>query len=202
MPRDFCLKDAKYCLLTYAQTPPGFNYWNILDICTNLQAECLIGEELHQDGGKHYHVFVDFGRKFSSRVTELFDIGNIHPNIERVGRTPWCAFDYVTKDGNVVAGGATRPIEGHHKPENDKWETITSAESRDDYFRLLHELAPKQLITSFPSICKYADWKFAPRPILYETPPEWTFDIHAYDDLGAWVSGNIRVNKGRGAMAR
>ena len=100
----FLLKDARFVLLTYSQTPANFDYWSIVDTFAGLKAECLVAKEQHQDGGDHYHVFVDFGRKFSTRVDTAFDVTGCHPNIAKCGKTPWLAFDYCCKDGNILAG--------------------------------------------------------------------------------------------------
>lgn len=197
MPNKFCLKDAKYCLVTWSQVPEDFDFWKIIDITTNLNAECIVAQELHEDGGIHYHAFIDFGRKFSSRSTTIFDVDGRHPNIEKVGRTPWVAFDYVTKEGQVVAGAAERPTEGSNKlPSNEKWEEILASDNRDSFFNKLRELAPRELLCSFGNICKYADWRYAEAPICYTTPSNFNFNLENYNALVEWKESNLFFGEG------
>ncbi|UJO02125.1 Rep [Molossus molossus associated gemykibivirus 5] len=100
----------RYALLTYAQCG-DLDPWAIVHLFTGLRAECIVGREAHQDEGIHLHVFVDFGRVFRSRRTDAFDVEGRHPNVQHVNRTPWVAYDYAIKEGDVVAGGAERPPE-------------------------------------------------------------------------------------------
>ena len=161
MPRQFYVKDAKYLLLTYPQVNEynenGLHEpilpWLLLDLCSRLGAELVVCREQHQDGGDHYHAFIDFGgRAFSTRNNRKFDINGHHPNIERVGRTPWLAYDYATKDGDVICGGAERPLESNGLPDSSDtqdarlgvsksgtgngmdWEWIAAASTREEFF--------------------------------------------------------------------
>ena len=38
-------------------------------------------EELHQDGGRHWHVFVQFAKSIATRIHDQWDVEGIHPNI-------------------------------------------------------------------------------------------------------------------------
>jgi len=206
MPRQFCLKDAKFALLTYPQVPePEAN--GFADLATELfsservAARWVIGRELHADGGIHFHCFLDFGRKFSSRDTRIFDLGGRHPNIERVGRTPRKAYDYAIKDNDVVsrhpddyagpddqsAGGG-----GEQREPSADWVRIVSAETRDEFFRLVGELQPRSLVCSYVNIARYADWRYRPTPTPYQHPEDWTFNLESYPVLLDWVDESLR----------
>lgn len=220
MPRPFHVKDAKYLLLTYPQVneterdgsvvQEPILPWRLLELCTRLGAECIVGREQHADGGTHYHAFLDFGgRPFSTRDTRKFDIDGHHPNIERVGRTPELAYDYATKDCDIICGGATRPIQGDglsdsssaqtSRPNGSKsgtgngmdWEFITSASTREEFFIRIHERAPKALVCSYVGIAKYADWKYRVIPNDYSHPEDWEFDLECYPGIREWYARNI-----------
>lgn len=194
MPNPFFIKDAKYILLTYPQIPENVQDhfpWGIVNACSTKGAECLVARERHQDGGIHFHAFVDWGgRRYSSRDTRGFDVSGHHPNITKVGKTPRKAWDYVTKDGDIVAGGAQMPTEEATSSENI-WEYIISAESRDDFYSRMRERAQRYLICSYPSIAKYADWRYQDSPEPYRNPEGWTFQLQAYPSLPEWVRDNL-----------
>lgn len=198
----FVIKDAKFLLLTYAQVPEHESRelpWTLLSLCTAKEAECIIGRELHADGGIHFHAFVDFGgRKYSTRDTRAWDIQGRHPNIERVGRTPAKAWDYATKEGDIICGGAERPPTSEEGTSSSgNWEFILSSETRDEFFDRLHEYQPRTLACSFPSLVKYADWKYRPVPESYSHPEDWTFDLHGYPELLEWRDDNLFAKPGK-----
>lgn len=196
----FVLNHAKYVLLTYAQCG-DLDPWTVSDHLSTLGAECIVGRESHADDGIHLHVFADFGRKFSSRKTDVFDVGGCHPNIERVGKTPWKAYDYAIKDGDVVAGGAERPPEQSREPGRTSdltWSRILEAESAEEFHRLCAELAPEHYVRSFGSIRNYVDWRYRPIAEPYVTPEGVGFSIEGVEGLTEWVS---QAGLGSGSLA-
>lgn len=185
----FYLKNAKHLLLTYAQCG-ALDPFTVSDHLSALSAECIVGRERHADGGIHLHVFVDFGRQFSSRKVDIFDVGGYHPNIARVGRTPWKAYDYAIKDGDVCAGGLDRPAEtsGNGFSETDTtWHTILEAETAEEFWELCHVLAPRDVARSFPSLQKYCDWRYRPAARPYSTPDGFEFDTSCAPALDEWL---------------
>lgn len=201
MPNPFYIKDAKFLLLTYPQVPPEIQDaipTAIVLAAAALEAECIVSRELHSDGGVHFHSFVDFGgRKYSTRNVRVFDVLGRHPNIERVGRTPDLAWDYVCKDGDIVAGGAERPTSRlHESSAGCDWERIVSCETREEFFAQLEGLQPKHLVCNFPAIVRFADWKYKPVPEPYHHPEEWSFRVQSYPVLLNWVDESLRGTTG------
>lgn len=202
MPQPFCLKDAKYCLLTYPQVPAEQDeaFAGIareLFTSSRVAARYVIGRELHADGGIHFHCFLDFGRKFSSRDTRLFDLGGRHPHILRVGRTPRRSYEYAIKDGNIVgqSDGYDGPSQQSGREQGERgsdWSTIVSAETRDEFFDLVATLQPRALACSFVSLARYADWRYRPTPTPYQHPEDWTFNLERYPVLLDWIDENLR----------
>lgn len=175
----------RYALLTYPQCG-DLDPWAVNDHLAELGAECIIAREEHADGGTHLHAFVDFGRKFSTRRSDIFDVGGRHPNISPSYGTPEKGFDYAIKDGDVVAGGLERPYGKAVSASSDPWSTIIMAESRDKFFQLCADLAPRALCTSFTSLQKYADWKYRLDPEPYRHDEELTFDLGRFPELLQW----------------
>ena len=191
MPNNVTWK-LRYGIITYAQCG-DLDPWKVVDMLAGLSAECIIGREHHEDGGIHLHCFVDFGRIFRSRRIDVFDVEGRHPNVQHVGRTPWVAYDYCLKEGDVVAGAAERPKErraGLPKPD-EVWVDIMAAETRDEFFYLCEQLAPRSLCLSFNSIAAFADWKYRVDPQPYQHPDGPQFSEEKVGVLHEWAQTNL-----------
>lgn len=156
-----------------------------------------MGRERHADGGYHLHAFVWFREsKFSTRVHTCFDIeGTNHPNITRVGRTPRKVFKYTVKDKDILIQEVSEedlpgPREGG-RDNRDNWGWIQDALSKDEFFDRLRESNPRALICSYPSIAKYADWRYREIPEPYNHPENITFDLGRYPLLEEWRDENL-----------
>lgn len=181
--------NARFLLLTYAQCGE-LDGFAIMEHLSLLGAECIIGRELHEDEGIHLHCFVDFGSKYRGRGVQIFDVDGRHPNIETVGRTPWKAYDYAIKDGDVVCGGAERPIETSNvgTTSHDKWAQIVGATDRSEFWELVLRLDPKAAAVNYTSLAKFCDWRFAPIMEPYATPDNITFINGELDGRDQWVA--------------
>lgn len=180
--------NARYALLTYSQCG-DLDGFLVMDLISGLGGECIIGREIHADSGTHLHCFVDFGRKFRSRRTAIFDVEGRHPNISQSYGTPWAGFDYAIKDGDVICGGLGRPEEPRSKrvkKDWDQWTEITSARDREHFWELVHHLDPKAAACSYSQLAKYAEFRFAIKPPLYESPAGIQFVSGDVDGRDAW----------------
>ncbi|QCX29517.1 Replication-associated protein [Plant associated genomovirus 22] len=182
--------NARYFLVTYSHVET-LDAFAIVEHFGDLGAEILVSREAYADGiGIHYHVFADFGRKFCSRRADIFDVHGFHPNINPSRRDTWTAYDYVIKDGDVVAGGAERPSGVFSMSGETRWNIIIAADTRDEFFDLCKELDPQRLVCNWASINKYADWRYRVDPQPYVTP-NGIFDIANYGDLSEWWDRNF-----------
>ncbi|AXL65871.1 replication-associated protein [Spider associated circular virus 1] len=179
---------ARYSLLTYAQCD-ALDGFRVMEHLSGLGAECIVGREVHADGGVHLHCFVDFGRKFRSRKTDIFDVDGRHPNIVGSYGTPWRGYDYAIKDGDVICGGLERPEEPRSKrvtKDWDAWTEITNARDREHFWELVHHLDPKAAACNHGQLAKYADWRFRVKPAVYESPGGVSFVGGDADGRDAW----------------
>lgn len=181
---------SRYVLLTYAQCA-GLDPHEVVLHFSRLGAECIIGREYHADGGVHLHCFVDFGRKFRSKRVGVFDVQGCHPNISSSRGNPAGGYDYAIKDGDVVGGGLARPVDNTSSSNSDIWSTLVGLDNEQVFWDTCRELAPRVLLVSFPSLRKYADWRFAKCPIEYSTPPGISIDTGVLPELDNWVFGNL-----------
>lgn len=190
MPFNF---NARYALLTYAQCD-GLGEWEVLDHISSLQGECIIGRELHEDGGTHLHVFVDFGRKHHIRRHDAFDVQGYHPNIVPSWGTPEKGWDYATKDGDIVAGGLERPGPGENvavKASAIAFGRIADAVTIEEFWSLARDLEPRALLCNFGNFQRYAEWKFRVVVEEYEHPDSVFLSTGNVPQLDEWVHGNI-----------
>lgn len=180
---------ARYALLTYAQCD-DLDGFRVMDLISGLGGECIVARESHADLGLHLHCFVDFGRKFRSRRTDIFDVEGRHPNIQSSRGTPWAGYDYAIKDGDVICGGLGRPEEPSSKrvkKDWDQWTEITNARDRDHFWELVHHLDPKAAACSYGQLAKYAEFRFAVKPPVYASPSGVSFVGGDVDGRDAWV---------------
>lgn len=179
--------NQRYVLLTYSQCS-DLDPFAVVDVLSGLGAECIVARERHSDGGTHLHAFVDFGRKFRSRRTDILDVDGFHPNISPSRGNPAGGYDYATKDGDIVAGGLARPDSPDVTEGRNPYAEICMAETRDDFWDLVTTLAPRMLLANFNSLSAYADWKYRVDPEPYVPNPEHTFNLEGYPELDRWAT--------------
>lgn len=188
---------AKYGLLTYSQSE-GLDPWRIVSTLGDLGAECIVGRELHDDGGTHYHAFFMFARKFQSRNPRIFDIDGHHPNILRCVKTPEQMYDYATKDGDVVAGGLGRPevLPSKTSPD-DFWRCVFDAETKEETLRVARESSVSLLGRYYFQVRAIAEGKAVQNPLHYVSPEALEWELGPYPGLSDWVETNLGRRGGR-----
>lgn len=176
---------SRYVLLTYAQSGT-LSEWDVLDHISSLTAECIIGREDHATDGTHLHVFVDFGRKRRFREPGVFDVGGRHPNIVPSRGSPGRGYDYAVKDGNVVAGGLSRPGGDRLPAAKNIWSSIVDAESREQFLDLVRRLDPKTFVLRHRELLDYCDRYFAEDRESYVGPTGVEFELGMVPELARW----------------
>lgn len=87
--------------LTYSQVEEKLQYEDIITMFTEtLHAHFwVIGRELHQDGGKHFHAYAEFP-KINSVNPRVFDLKECHPNIRKPNKNKLGCVEYCMKHGD------------------------------------------------------------------------------------------------------
>jgi len=178
---------GKTFLLTYAQCE-GLEFERVGLMLSGLGAECLIGREMHEDGGIHFHAYVEFHDKFRSRKMTVFDVDGFHPNIQNVLKTPWLVYDYVMKDGDVVWGGAARPVETKGRPKKegsqaDHWYDLVHSETTEEFDMIVNTYLAKESVINARQIKEKRDSMFGDRLRVYAHPEYMKFDLSRYPEL-------------------
>lgn len=71
--------------LTFPQCDLDFYNFAVAFFCHGYLGEAIkgvIGQEVHKDGGTHYHCYVHWNFKLRSRDPRMFDLEGHHPNIK------------------------------------------------------------------------------------------------------------------------
>ncbi|AGU67665.1 replication associated protein [Gerygone associated gemycircularvirus 3] len=191
--------DGRYFLLTYAQCGT-LDAWTVNDHLAFLGAECIIGRELHADGGTHLHAFCDFSRRFRSRRSDVFDVGGRHPNLVPSYGKPEGGYDYAIKDGDVVAGGLSRPSGRGVYEDVSSWSIIVGQESEGEFWKCVARLDPRALCTNYNSLRAYANWRYRPAPVPYEHPAGIEFELGMVPELAVWREIALGADRERGIL--
>lgn len=189
---------AKYGLLTYAQSE-GLDPFRVVDVLAKLGCECIVAKELHADGGTHYHAFFMHSSKLRTRDARAFDVDGYHPNILRGRKTPHQMYDYATKDGDVVAGGLSRPSDEEPPANNsdDFWRCVFDADTRDETFRAAQESSVSLLGRYFFQVRAIAEGKAVQNPLHYVSPSALEWELGPYPELVDWCNTYLGRRGGR-----
>lgn len=196
-PGSFRCKNQRI-FLTYSQVGHSWNPQPIIDSLNGLGATYRIGKELHQNGGVHYHCYVDFGRPYEFENCHKFCFGGPpspkcpkggHCNILVIRRTPHFAWDYAGKDGDVIADNSTRPLVSKGQSERRaEWSHCLDAPSESDFYARIKEVDPAALCKSSQSIEHCAKRLFRSRkPETYGGVAGLVFDWESFPSVAQWV---------------
>lgn len=141
---------AKQVFLTYSQA-------DRLDRATLIRAlqdlgyhKLFGGEELHRNGGRHYHILAEYNgeqKRFDTRNCRFWDVEGHHPNVRHVKNWDRC-YAYCAKGGNVFTIGDVDPVLAGGKIQG------FSARKRDCE-ELIRHTAAKFVRSPFPIAMPY-----------------------------------------------
>jgi len=143
-------------------------------------------EEHPKTGGYHIHCYVDKGTAFIINDPRFFDFFDVHPNIKPVRKAPYKAYVYAIKDGSIIFEDGTPPEVPTHLAADDRWASILSSGTKEEFLETAEELAPRDFCLHFNSLLSCAEWKYRDNPGDYKTP-EVTCYYEDYPILYEWV---------------
>jgi hypothetical protein len=76
--------------------------------------------------------------------------------------------------------------------DDDKWSTLCDITDEAVFWDSCKNLVPKNLITNFISLQKYANWKFNKPCVEYKTPSTVRFNNESIHELDDWATANVR----------
>lgn len=165
--------DAKQVFLTWPRC--SFEPEDILaNVALNIGptyeiAKWAICQEVHEDGYYHAHALLEFNKRFNSRNERVFDIDGHHPRIEKRRGTVDQAIEYIEKEGVFIK----------HWPKvtDSKWAMAREAQTAEEFWAVLNERCPKEVILNHERIEYYVRKRF--KPEVPEYVPRFTeFKVH------------------------
>lgn len=127
--------------------------------------------ELHEDGGRHFHAWLDL-KSQSTFTPTRFDFNQLHPNViitpgNKKSDACQNRIKYCQKDGDFV----TFP-NGYELPSktvaDTTWLDVINAESREDALALLATNKPRDAVINARQIDYFLDKKFGEKIKVYE----------------------------------
>jgi hypothetical protein len=183
---------TRHVLLTYSQVGDR----NKLDLFNHLKtlrdvSHFILGEERHQDGGKHFHCYFVFIRRKDIDPATFFNWDNLHPNIESVRQQLKQAqpvVNYVTKEDQSPLLFPTH----HEWPWNKSnvWSLVVNATSRQEAEAIIKQEKPRDWIINGNQIEAALEKMFPSLP-----PPAYTFPLESFtnvpEEMDNWLSENF-----------
>lgn len=180
--------------LTYAQA----GRINASDIQAHLDTlgsdHHVVGHEHHVDGGDHYHCIAHFGSAQKWRNARVFDVGDLHPNVElgkkrgSVGRI----LAYCTKDGDFFeACDECRSFfdslsdEAGKTSRNEIWAEIIAEPTQSGFLDTVRRLAPYEYATRYTALLDYCAAHYSTEP--YVAPDVTWAPTVAMTEMTSWV---------------
>lgn len=172
---------SRWFMFTYSQSGAEWPFQLFVDLITPLGGKCHIGREYHADGGRHFHCFVDFERKFEFESPHRFCVGtnrrpitpeeasgrkkrcpgHTHANILSVRRTPFNVWDYVSKYGEIIVSNLDRPpVRGPNTSRDDNYKGSMALETKAQFYDDVKNHSARDFVLYYNNIKRYADWKY------------------------------------------
>lgn len=173
-PRWVC----RHFLFTFSQSGPEWPYDDFIALVQLLGGKHIVGRERHVDGGYHFHCLVDFERKFEFENPHKFCVGTrgtrppteretasgilcpgkTHANILRIPRTPYHAFDYVKKYGDIVSCDLERPVvRGPNTTRDDNFKGSMALATKAEFLADVKGHSPRDYVLFGGAIHASAD---------------------------------------------
>jgi len=199
---------SRYFLLTYAQSGRDWPHGDLVKLCETLGAKHHIARERHEDGGYHFHALLDFERKFETENVHRFCVGQARPgsarscpgqthcNILPVPRTPYNAWDYVGKYGDLVSSDLDRPLaRGPNTSRDDMWTGSLALADKGQFLEDIKKHSPRDWCLFNNAIKNTANDMFGldkAQPDMPNLAPRGLI-IHwdRYPTVREWVLGSL-----------
>lgn len=181
--------NAKHVLLTYPQAnDAGFTKETLrvflLDIAP-VQHSTICKENHAEEDGVHYHAFITFQRKFSTRDGRRFDFLGHHPNIDTRIRSIKQTLQYLKKDGDFI----TDHPDPAAKP--DWGSIIRDSTTTDEALQSIQLWYPRDFLLYNNRFRESLDSIYRPADPAYQTPQGVRFQEPLPPVLAHWIDNEV-----------
>lgn len=162
MSTQFRLRGGAH-LFTWAQVTDTTTHVDVVQLLGDAAKAYIIAKENHQDGGVHFHAYVEWKKPQDRILGESFYLSNQRPNVKPKRSKPErrAARDYCRKDGDFIESGFdTDPDTEEEKPS----ESLKKAyeESKGDLAGFIESILDRGITTPLALAyfrAKSDDWK-------------------------------------------
>jgi len=194
---------SKRLLVTWAQTPDWFDWEEVVKRCHEKGGKIVLAQEEHQDGGLHFHAYMEHPTRFMWRGSRHLDVSGVHPNIEPITATPWIPWNYVRKDGNVLTDEIPNEPQGRRTDkkatsEATVWTSILHrARNETEFLTMVKDKLPRDFAKSFNNIQNAGRWYYRKdtKPGPYEGPDGLVPHLDAYPEITEWVERHLHTDE-------
>lgn len=98
---------GKAHLFTWAQVPATTTHHDVVELLGDAVAKYVIAKENHEDGGIHYHAYIEWKKAQDRNLSERFYLHGQRPNVKpkRTKTEKRAARQYCRKDGCYIESG-------------------------------------------------------------------------------------------------
>lgn len=182
MPRNNEFRvNAKNYFLTYAQcTIPKER---MVELLVELEGDriewMVVAHELHEDGGSHLHVAIEYEKRRNIRDQDHFDFEEFHPNISGT-RNLKKVGEYCTKDGDYVLHGISEEkfrslLAGSGK--EPKYAEVLRSQTYEEACEVVRKIDPRSWINNGDRIRDNLKHDFVAKFPEYVTILPYLFNI-------------------------
>jgi hypothetical protein len=140
-----------------------------------------VGEELHEDGSPHLHVFMCKDPPFRTRKQSFFDVYGFHPNTQDC-RSHANVLKYVAKDGNFIDGGI---LPGSSSKRT--WADVMSASSKEEALELIATEFPRDYILNLEKVEYFLNKRYEVAIEAYVHDSNLTFKSPLPQKMADWL---------------
>lgn len=151
-------------LFTWAQVSPDTTHADVIALLGDDAKAYTIAKESHEDGGIHFHAYIEWRKPQDRNLGERFFIGDKRPNVKSKKSKPErrAARTYCRKDGDFVEHGF--PDEGEPEETEKPSEALQKAyeESKGDLAGFIESILDRGVTTPLALAyfkAKCDDWR-------------------------------------------
>jgi len=178
--------NAKFFFLTYPQCEADKQ--QLLDFLLTIAPVkyVCIGQETHEDGGRHLHALVEFAKKFDCRNQTRFDFSvgetSYHPNIQSA-RDPHHVRNYCRKED-------TEPLE-YGTFGRLEYSDLLLLDSKDAFLQGVSKHHARDYVLQYDRVCRFATAHYAEKEKGYVSP--YTNFANLPTNLTDWQNAYFEV---------
>lgn len=195
---------ASQIYLTYSQIGDRTvdDFCNFFRCLSHPLDKFIVGLELHEDGGRHIHVYALYESRFQTKKVRFWDWDGLHPNVKTIagrpgGKDAKRVYDYVTKDGNTTVWPEGAEFSFDTSNVASKYATVLAAGSKEEAKSIIMQELPRDYVVNLERVEYFLERHFRPELPVFVSP----YDSNSFNVcqvMEQWVRDNLGYVFGSG----